>query len=535
MDKIINKSLTNDGYVIRLDKITKSIKDKIKKELRVEPEEHPDYSFSKPNEVDDKKFNVYRETEDYMIVPRYYGVKTFGKPSNDLIDFKEINIQLKQIDIANECLKSIKEDGGGVISLPCGEGKTILAIYLATQLKLKTLVIVHKTFLQNQWCDRISQFTDAKIGIIRQKKKEVDDKDIVIGMLQSISLIDYGQDLFKDFGLIICDECHHFGSRVFSQALSKVCGKYTIGLSATPKRKDGLSKVFMWYLGDMIYKMEKKEDNNVIVKMFDYTSDDVLFKEVKQRNGRKFVPSIPKMITNITNIKKRNTFCVNIINNLRKMDERKILVLSGRLIHLVDMKKKIDEIIKHEIESEDLEPDEIKTSFYIGGMKEYELRSSAEADIIFATYSMAEEGLDIDSLNTLLLATPKKDIIQSIGRIMRKPIKDGDIKPLIVDIKDNFSMFKSWATKRKAYYEQKKYQVESFLSKNDKCQSINDFLIDIKVIQKSEKIKQEKLREIHIKYLHGELGFLIAEENNFKDYPIENYIGTINLNNIFIN
>ena len=76
------------------------------------------------------------------------------------------------------------------------------------KLKLKTLVIVHKTFLQNQWVERISEFTNCKIGIIRQKKVDIENKDIVIGMLQSVSMIDYDKDIFKDFGLVIFDEVH---------------------------------------------------------------------------------------------------------------------------------------------------------------------------------------------------------------------------------------------------------------------------------------------------------------------------------------
>ena len=121
---------------------------------------------------------------------------------------------------------------------------TTMSLYIACQLQVKTLVLVHKTFLQDQWIERCAQFTNAKIGIIRQKKVDVKGKDIVIGMLQSVSMINYDPVIFEDFGLIICDECHHFGSRVFSQALSKLSPKYTLGLSATPIRADGLTKVF---------------------------------------------------------------------------------------------------------------------------------------------------------------------------------------------------------------------------------------------------------------------------------------------------
>ena len=109
------------------------------------------------------------------------------------------------------------EYGGGIISVPCGYGKTVIALYIAAKLNLKTLVVVHKEFLVNQWKERIEQFIpDAEIGRIQSKIVKSQNKDIVIGMLQSISMIDYDDDLFNDFGLVIYDECHHLGAEVFS-------------------------------------------------------------------------------------------------------------------------------------------------------------------------------------------------------------------------------------------------------------------------------------------------------------------------------
>ena len=81
---------------------------------------------------------------------------------------------------------------GGIISVPCGWGKTIMALYLISALKRKTIVIVHKEFLLNQWIKRIEEFLpEARIGIIQASKVDVQNKDIVIGMLQSLSSKDY--------------------------------------------------------------------------------------------------------------------------------------------------------------------------------------------------------------------------------------------------------------------------------------------------------------------------------------------------------
>ena len=88
----------------------------------------------------------------------------------------------------------------------------------------------------DQWKERIEFFLpDARVGKIQGDVVKIEDKDIVIGMLQSISMKDYPDDVFNSFGFVIYDECHHLGAEVFSRSLIKVGCKYILGLSATPK------------------------------------------------------------------------------------------------------------------------------------------------------------------------------------------------------------------------------------------------------------------------------------------------------------
>jgi len=171
---INHKILTRQGYILSKNKIPESKMEEIKKELSVTPIVNKDYSG------DPETFNVFKENETSLCVPRYFGIKKFGLPSKEIpMDETKSNMTFKGIlrplqqEIADQCLKDIKEKGGGIISLHTGAGKTVVALYLACKLQLKTLVIVHKTFLQNQWYERIEQFTNAKIGTIRQKKTDV--------------------------------------------------------------------------------------------------------------------------------------------------------------------------------------------------------------------------------------------------------------------------------------------------------------------------------------------------------------------------
>ena len=261
---MVKKSiLCKQGYLLKKKYYDDQILEDLRQELTVIPHIAGDFG-QKP-----QKFKVYKENDEYLALPKYYGINKLGKPDkNSEINGEKINIVFNgtlrdyQLDIMEQVMGKIKKDNGGLLSLGCGQGKTVLALYVASILKLKTLVIVHKSFLLNQWKERAEQFTNASIGLIRQNKIDVDGKDIVIGMLQSISKEKYDDELFSDFGLVIFDEAHHAPSRYFSKALPVIACKYTLALSATPKRADKLEKVLFWYFGDLLYKSPKKCNDN---------------------------------------------------------------------------------------------------------------------------------------------------------------------------------------------------------------------------------------------------------------------------------
>ena len=350
---------------------------------------------------------------------------------------------------------------------------TVLAIYLSHALKLKTLIIVHKEFLMDQWVERFKQYTNAKIGIIRQNKVDIEGKDVVIGMLRSISIKDYDIDIFNQFGLVIYDEVHHLGSRVDSQALLKTSAEYTIGLSATPERSDGLLKIINWHVGDILYQMEKKYDYRVLVKKIFFRSDDILFKEKKRWFQGRMAPCNTAMFENIINIKTRNQLIINIIDTLKNIG-RKILVLSYRVEHLQELKNTIDKKIL-----EDGENHIYNSYYYMGSTKKGE-KKMAEKDghIIFATMQLAEEGLDISHLDTILFALPvsvqkdkndstkiksDKSLIQSIGRILRNDKLENLTQiPLVIDISDLFSIYSTWSNKRNEVYYKKNWYVQNY-------------------------------------------------------------------------
>ena len=400
--------------------------------------------------IKSEAFPIYRESPKKLYLPKFFGIQHYGEPLEIKIsDGDDIHLNFSgelrdyQTNIINIFMKNIDEHNGGLLEIPCGRGKTVLAVNLIAKLKKKTLVIVHKEFLLNQWIERINQFLpNAKIGRIQGQTIDIEDKDIVIGMLQSLSMKDYPEDMFKSFGFTIVDECHHISSEIFSRSLSTIVTKYTLGLSATMQRKDGLSKVFKMFLGDIVYKEKRDTNDPVLVKAIEYKTMDEEYNTTDyDYRGN---PAFSKMITKVCSFSYRTEFIIEVIKNeLTLNSQQQIMVLAQN--------KNILTYLYKAISSRDISD----VGYYVGGMKQEKLKLSEKKTIILATYAMAAEALDIKTLTTLVLASPRTDITQAVGRILR--VKHDN--PLVIDIIDGHDVFKKQWSKRKAYYKKCGYKI----------------------------------------------------------------------------
>jgi len=454
--------LSRKGYSIKKTNDNSTEISKIKSNLMVKPYQH--FGIKKQEE---EPYPVFYEDKNNLYVPRFYGIEHFGKPNktkkwlNQKVDLNfKGSLRDYQDNIMKIVLPKLKKDKGGMICVGCGKGKTCMALYLATVLKLKTLVIVHKTFLLNQWIERIEQFTNAKVGIIMQDKVEVEGKDIVIGMLQSISKEKYDESLFKEFGFTIFDEAHHAPSRFFSKALPLVSSEYCLALSATPKRNDKLEKVLYWYMGDILYREPAETiTRDVLVKMYHYNSTNKNFNVAKLPFTGE--PNLPRTINRICKLKKRNKLIIDILEEILQEDNRHILVLSDRISHLEELKSLLDE------------KDITESDFYIGKMKQKDLDLAKDKPVLFGSYSMASEALDIPTLNCLIMVTSRRNVEQSVGRILRK--QSSEIQPLIIDISDELYCFKSQANGRIKFYQKKGYKIMKIITRE------NDILTEMEL------------------------------------------------------
>lgn len=360
----------------------------------------------------------------------------------------------------------------------------ISRVYLYLHESMEHKVLIYNNFAGKYiWDNNYENYGTCRVTSIENIKK----KNIYVYDIEVEDNHNFIVSLSKgnSYGTI-AHNCHHTPARIFSNSLYKAGARYTLGLSATPHRFDGLTRVIHWYLGDFIHQEKNTKNKQVIAKIFHYKSNNPLFREKKR--WPKFKPDVVKMINNICELEQRTKHIVDIINQLRKFPERKILILSGRKSHLLDMKGSIDKSIEEDIINEIILAEECRTYLYTGDSTKQE-RKDAETfgDILFATYDLAHEGLDIERLNTIILATSKKNIIQAVGRIMRKILKSGDVRPLIIDIADELSVFKYQSECRIAQYSKSKYKIEHYYLKNDKIITFDTYM------QQEQNLTQEEI------------------------------------------
>ena len=544
-------------------------------------------------------------------------------------------------------IKHVGKCGGGLLDVDPGKGKTVMALNIVAQLGKCTLVIVHKSFLLNQWIERIQQFLPgARVGRIQGQIMDTENKDIVIGMLQSLSMKEYPKNTFRQFGLAIYDECfprntlvhtscglieigtlydmwlessissgisgkfirvekdveklidripkilsfnqsterfewgqmthawkrqrkellkvylmcgsfvctpdhkilttsgykpankliigdyiecmhnasdkndisnfelykaltpkgmltataflytenytppstpeadkifgksehgydvfdievkdnhnfvlkmadgmrlypivsncHHMGAEVFSRCMMKVNTTYTLGLSGTMERKDGLTKVFEMFIGPVVHKEKTESEHSVLVKGIVYNVDDEEFNETQY--DYKGNPKFSTMISKLCNYNHRSEVILRIVHaELELNPEQQIMILA----HNKSLITYLHDAIAHRKIGGG------SVGYYIGGMKEAALKQSESKKIIIATYAMASEGLDIKTLTSLILASPKTDVCQSVGRILRQKHSS----PLVIDIIDAHDIFMSQWYKRRKYYKSQNYKI----------------------------------------------------------------------------
>jgi hypothetical protein len=157
----------------------------------------------------------------------------------------------------SKAVADMKKKAFGTLNAPTGSGKTVMGLYLISQRKQPTVIVVHTKDLAFQWKERIEQFLHIpieEIGMIGAGKKKIGDR-ITVALVQS--LYRFSDKVAPETGHLVVDECHRTPSRTFTEAVKAFDCQYMLGLSATPWRRDKLSRLIFWYLGDVHHEVDK--------------------------------------------------------------------------------------------------------------------------------------------------------------------------------------------------------------------------------------------------------------------------------------
>jgi superfamily II DNA or RNA helicase len=332
----------------------------------------------------------------------------------------------------------------GTLNAPTGSGKTVMGLYMLARRKQPALIVVHTKDLAYQWMSRIETFLEipeAEIGLIGGGKKRM-GKSVTVALVQSLYKI--AAEVARETGFIIVDECHRCPSRTFTEAITNFDSRYMLGLSATPWRRDKLSKLIFWHLGDVHHEITSRQ----LVKTGDILSADVCYRETNFTPYFDPVNDYSRMLSELTADDERNRLIADDVAREALNNPGTNLVLSDRKKHC----ETLWSLIKYR--------NDVACEFLTGDLTGQQRKdiverlNQGEIKILVATGQLIGEGFDCPNLSTLFLATPVRftgRVLQYIGRVLRTA--PGKKKAKIYDYIDiNVDVLVSAAKARERVY-----------------------------------------------------------------------------------
>jgi superfamily II DNA or RNA helicase len=300
----------------------------------------------------------------------------------------------------------------GTLSSATGSGKTVMALYIIARRRQPALIIVHTKELASQWVERIETFlgiAPEAVGFIGSGRKAIGEK-ITVALVQS--LYKCADEVARNIGFLLVDECHRCPSRTFTEAVSSFDSQFMLGLSATPYRRDELSKLIFWHLGDMHHRVDKSR----LIETGDVLPAKVIFRETNFASRYDPVNEYSKMLAELASNTERNLLIALDVAAAAARNTGICLILSDRKAHCENLQALLRYRFKlqSELLTGDLEVAERK--------KILQRLNQGKVRILIATGQLIGEGFDCKDLTTLFLATPVKfsgRLLQYLGRVLR--------------------------------------------------------------------------------------------------------------------
>ena len=412
---------------------------------------HGTYGAVKP-----AAFAVWEVEEGMLKIPRFYGLHRYGVPETDNrtqgdpLPATEFRGTLSAVQ--TEAKRAVthrylhpKKCGGTMICLPCGYGKTVLSVNLVCTLGRKAVVVVHKGVIRDQWIEAFRAFApDLRVGVVQGGAQwQIEEYDVVIAMVLTLAKRpEVDAALFRNFGTVVVDECHHMAARVMNRAMRWFEAFFIIGLTADKMRADGMTPLLHHILGPEGFRAERQGAESVKVSIATYTNPNA--RELVGRDGK---PLMSVMLNQMAVDVHRNAFIVERVAQMHR-DGRVILILSDRLKQLHTLHVML---LDAGIAGDDI-------GIFCGSTKEVDRGEQLARKVVLCSYAMANEGVDKREADTCVMATPKGRVVQCIGRIQR-PCETKQA-PLVLDIADDLSVFCALRWKRQKMYKKENYKMQ---------------------------------------------------------------------------
>ena len=374
----------------------------------------------------DKEIQPFDIVNNDIYLPFNYACNelTYKRPERNL--FPSMNVKFEgdlrdeQIIVKKEALGKLSNKGCTILSLHTGFGKTILAINLACNIKLKTLIIVNKIVLIKQWEESILKFCPTSLVQKLTTKSKMKDADFYI--MNAMNIEKMGRKFYENIGLVVCDEAHLLVAETLSKSLQYLTPRYLLALSATPYRLDGLNKLLDLYFGeDKIIREMSRE--HIIYKV--NTGIEIEMELVESTGKVNWGAVLKDQSEN----EERNELIIKII---RKFNDRNFLVLCKRVEQAQYLFNKLKELGEY-------------TDNLIGSKQDFD----RDCRILVGIHQKVGTGFDWAKADALLLATDLDAyFIQSLGRVFRKK----DTVPIVFDLVDkNFILTKHFKNRAETY------------------------------------------------------------------------------------
>jgi len=332
----------------------------------------------------------------------------------------------------------IARRSGGVLISPTGTGKTLCAYAIGASFKRFIGVPVYVGHMVDNWVSHAKSvlgLSDDQIGFVQGDRCDL-GRPVTIMMIQSLMTRRYPDELYEQIGFLACDEVHRFGSHVWSKVVSQFPARYRLGLSADPRRKDGAGDVISWAFGDVGHKAARLRSSSAqaptiyaigVNRSYNPTSFVDWTKDA-EGNWQPGDPNAMKYDKLLADDEARTSLVASEAVKAVKAG-RKIIVLSRLTKHLADIRNRALAILEENKRPVERIVNDIgyaaghvyaTLGVLEAGLSADERDAVTEADMIFATYTMAREALNIPSLDTMIFATPPGDPLQPVGRLREK-------------------------------------------------------------------------------------------------------------------